>query len=413
MIARRNNWKNSDSCDHYFVILLYICNQIENAMTIKTFQDIENIDQELAGLFVHRDEAINWIGTVNSDIKEWIAKHNKQHWEIVRYVSEKSGILGKLQTNKRDYKLTRKDFAEILIKFCPAALKEGETASALKSSMEHYLWLNEYGRGPSGSSLARMREVEGLFEHHPIEQPETNDEPPSLEDLMAGYLKRVISDRERYPRSVLRVREQYGDTRPALSVETYYSKELWSQKHYSHVDAYEFVEERLTKNKLYELAGEYSDIAKLRLFIVSTHSLTPDVRKLVLDKEIGYVLLDPRQKPASPEYVLPRSLEDYVKQRHDMEILLGQRPMNSPMLIMDGDNVTSSLSDILLSHSVAVKSREKLEIPFLQEDMIEAKADELSADYVDSCLRKKHLWDSSVALSLDPFCHCRPIGVVA
>ena len=64
-------------------------------MKIRTFDDIRNIDMELADFFLRPEEAVHWIETVNNGIKEWIAKHNKQHWEVVKYEAEKRGKLGK------------------------------------------------------------------------------------------------------------------------------------------------------------------------------------------------------------------------------------------------------------------------------------------------------------------------------
>lgn len=380
-------------------------------MKINTFQDIENIDIELAGLFLRTDEAVNWIATVNNDIKEWIAKHNKQHWEVVRYVSKERGILGRLKSGKRNYKLTRKDFANILIKFCPEALEERDTVSSLITNMDHYTWENAYGRGPSGTSLARTRDVEELLDHHQLEQPEVSNETPTLEDLMYDHLKNTISNEDKYPRSVLRVKEQYEKARPALSVETYYSKTLLDKKQYTHVVAFEFVEEVLTLDKLYGFIVKYSKISKMKLFVVSKHSLIPTVEKEAADNNVGYIFIDPSRYPIEPEYKLPRSVEDYVKKRHDFEILIGKHPMNSPVLIMDGDNITSSLTDILMLNEVEVKSRIILEIPFLKEEEVEVEADKLSAEYVQYCLINKSLWNSGMELSVNPFAIADKLGL--
>ena len=64
-----------DFCDcpeRYIENVLYICIQNENTMRIKTFEDIQDIDLELSGLFISRDEAVRWIETVNGGIKDWI-----------------------------------------------------------------------------------------------------------------------------------------------------------------------------------------------------------------------------------------------------------------------------------------------------------------------------------------------------
>jgi hypothetical protein len=62
-------------------------------MEIRSYEDIKRIDDELASLFLRPDEAVNWIYAVENGIKEWIGKHNKQYWEIVRHAREAHAIL--------------------------------------------------------------------------------------------------------------------------------------------------------------------------------------------------------------------------------------------------------------------------------------------------------------------------------
>lgn len=406
----------SDCFERYIEKVLYICIQIENTMRIKTFEDIESIDTELAGLFLCHDEAVQWIATVNSGIKDWIAKHKKQHWEVVRYVSEKRGKLGKRQADVRKYKLTRVDFANILIKFCPEALSEGETVSKLKTSMEHYQEAKDYYQGiNTGAFLALCEEVKAIFDNCPLEQVETTDSRPSLVELMKEYLNSIIVDNGSFPRSVVREREQYGGATPALSVETYFSQKFLNERSYSSAIAYEIVEELLTESKLIELIGIYTskchDIIRPRLFIVSTRGLLQNVRKLASDNGVGYMRIDPNRKYVHPDYVLPRSTDDLVRRAHDAEILYGKRPMNSPLLIMDGYNLTSSLSDVLQSHGVQVKPRVIVDISYLRDEDIEAEADKLSKEYVDDCIRKKYLWYDYKELSVDPFAIAEKLGL--
>lgn len=389
---------------------------MKNTMRIKTFEDIEDIDLKLSGLFLRRDEAVHWIATVNSDIKDWIAKHKKQHWEVVRYVSEKDEMLGKWLTTMGEYKLSRPDFAKVLVKFCPEALSEGDTARALKANMDKYgAKMNAETDSLSGEligeSLALSREVRALFEHRPMPEPEATDERPSLVELMKEYLKGAIDESVRFPRSVVREREQYGDARPALSVETYYSQRFLDERRYSSAIAYEIVEEQLTESKFYELAGKYADLTQLKMFIVSTHGLLPAVKSLASKRKVGYVFLDPNRRYIRPDFLLPRSTEDHIVKMHNMEMLLGKRPMNCPMLIMDGDNVNTSLIDVLQSHDVQLKPRAVVDISKLNLETIEAEADKLSNEYVDICLRKSYLWDSDKELSVDPFQIAENLGL--
>ena len=381
-------------------------------MRIKTFEDIQDIDLELSGLFISRDEAVRWIETVNGGIKDWIGKHKKKHWEVVRIVTADRKILGKRKAGRPEYKLPRLDFANVLIKFCPEALREGETASALKASMEHYtVEKTVYKDDYYGKTLAEIKEVEAIFDGRQMEQQETTDERPSLVELMKEYLKTSIDGKECFPRSVVREREPYGDARPALSVETYFSQRFLDEKRYTRAIAYEIVEEPLSESKFYELAGKYADLAQLKLFIVSTHGLLPGVKSLASKREVGYVYLDPNRKIVHPEYVLPRSTEDHVRKMHNMEMLLGKRPMNCPMLVMDGDNITTSLTEVLKTHGVELKPRAVVNVSSLGDNDIEAEADKLSNEYVDICLRKSYLWDSDKELSVDPFQIAENLGL--
>lgn len=228
---------------------------------------------------------------------------------------------------------------------------------------------------------------------------------------MKEYLKGAIDESVRFPRSVVREREQYGDARPALSVETYYSQRFLDERRYTSAIAYEIVEEQLTESKLYELAGKYADLTQLKMFIVSTHGLLPAVKSLASKRKVGYVFLDPNRRYIRPDFLLPRSTEDHIVKMHNMEMLLGRRVMNCPMLIMDGDNVNTSLIDVLQSHGVQLKPRAVVDISKLNLETIEAEADKLSNEYVDICLRKSYLWDSDKELSVDPFQIAENLGL--
>ena len=375
-------------------------------MKIKTFADIRDIDVELADFFLRPEEAVHWINTVSKEMKEWISKRNKGHWEIVKYATEKRGILGKRKKNGDIAKLTRKEFAKVLITFCPEALNEDETESKLVSSMEHYIMENAYRLGPSGTSLARVREVEALLDSHQMEEDEADDEPPSMVDLMSYFLKKEIRDEGSHHggrSSALFFRKQYGNGIPALSVETYLSDDLRKKQLYSGVEAYEFVEEELTPSKLYELIGKYNSVPKLRLFVVSLMGLRPDVCHLARANNVGYVRLNPSHNPEKPEYILPRSVDNYDKKRQAQDVLFGIAAMTSPILIMDADNITTSLADVLSKHGVAVQSNIMLEVPYLEKKAIESMANRLSEPFVEGCLDIFRSWDENLSCSVDPF----------
>lgn len=377
-------------------------------MNITSFEDIEKIDADLASLFLRPDEAVNWIYAVEHGIKDWIAESNKQHWEIVRYVSEQRGILGKLKKDKKTARLTREDCASVLLKFCPNAFKEGETISALKSSMEHYqfatIW-KELDKKPDGHIVRPLiKTVENLLDQKPIIESHNEEKKPTLEDLVEEYLKREIEmpTQERFPRSKVCIRPQYENISPAISIETYNSEKFLKEHKPSHIIAYEFVDGVLQKNKLNEFIGQYYDKG-VKLFIVSSSGMLPDVRALATDKNIGYVLLNPNSKMTSEDYILPRSIEDYTRYQHDLEVLSGAKTMTSPILIMDDSRLTSSMADVLSKHGVVVKKHRLLDIPFISKDKIEKRANQLTEEGVkERILMFKRLSSLNIDPSIDP-----------
>ena len=154
-------------------------------MIIHSIDELLAIDEELASFFLRPDEAVKWIYAVENGIKDWIGKHNKQYWEIVRYVCEPRGILGKLRKDGKTVWLTRNDFARVLLKFCPNAVEKGETISASKSSIEHYrfaaIWkiLDKKTEGHIVRPL--IKAVEDLLDNMPIIESDEKENKPTLE----------------------------------------------------------------------------------------------------------------------------------------------------------------------------------------------------------------------------------------
>lgn len=387
-------------------------------MTIHSFEDLLTIDEELATLFLRPDEAVSWIYAVENGIKEWIGEHNKQYWEIVRYVSEQRGILGMLKKDRKTVWLKREDFARVLLKFCPNAFETGETVSALKSSMEHYqfaaIW-KELDKKPDGHIVRPLiKAVEDLLDNIPIIESDGEEKKPTLEDLLAEYLQREIDEQNthRFPCSKVRIRPQYQEISPAISVETYKSEKFLKEHRPSHIEAYEFIDGVLQKSKLNELTGQYQG-KQIKLYIVSSFGLLPDVRAMAMNRGIGYVLLNPNSKMTSEKYVLPRSIEDYSKRQHDFDVLAGIKPLTAPMLIMDGSMLTSSLTDVLSELGVTVKSNRLLHIPYLPDDEIENRANALTKEVVEDRIQKLHSFTDQYVDSfpINPFIYASSCGL--
>lgn len=382
---------------------------------IKSFEDIKNIDSKLASLFLRPELALDWIQAIEGDISKLVKNHNKPHWEIVRYVSQQRGILGKYKVDNKTIMLTRKDFASILFKFCPAALHSGETIDKLKTSMEHYQYIEQLRRiwkTPDNHIVySHIKEVEDIFDNNPIVKHE-EARNQTMEDYVLKYLKKVVNEAtDHFPCSRICIRPQYEHIQPAISIETFKSKKFMENNMPSFVEAYEFIDEKLTERIIYELSGKYSGNNTVKLFVVSSNGMHPDVRKLALEKNIGFILTDMNKEITQESFMLPRSIEDYAKQRHNIKILTGEHPLNTPMLIMNGNEITSSLTDVLYDDSVVVKTK-VLKIPFLTEEFIEKKANNITHSGFAECMRLYHSQSGeNIDFAVDPFECAKEVGL--
>lgn len=382
-------------------------------MNIRSFEDLFAIDSELASLFLCQDEAVNLIYAMENGIKKWVENHNKQYWEVVRYVCEQKGILGKLKKDRLTVRLTRNDFAKVLLKFCPNAVEKSETISALKSSMEHYqfasIW-KELDKKPDSHIVHRyIKEVEDLLNGKPLIESHKEDSKPTLEDLMESYLRRDIDQQtDTFPKSVVCIRPLYGDICPAISVETYKSAKFFKERRPSYIEAYEFVDGELQEQKLNELVGQYFG-KRVKLFIVSSFGLRPSVMKLAKERNIGYVRLNPNSEMTSEKYVLERSIEDHAKQQNNLEMLVGKKPMSTSLLVLDNSTLTPLLSDILSQHGIVVKDHRIINFPYLSEEEIESIANILTEKDVAAKIHSINNLDAD--LSLDPFSYAVSFGL--
>ena len=397
-------------------------------MNIKNFEDIKKIDEELACLFLDSNDAVKWVNTINSGgVKEWIKKNNKQYWEVVRFVSLQRGILGKLRNDKKTRYLPRGVFAQILMKYCPDALDKSDTVQSLKSSMERYKYkekLYDLSKVLDAHEVRlHIKEVEKLLDQEILTYSEEQEKQPKLEDLLYKYLCHIVEEKNTgFPYSKVIVRPSYDEIAPAISVETFYSEEFLKNKQPSRIDAYEFIDGTLELSKLNELYGKYSDYRNVKLFVVSTNGLRNDVYEKAKEKRIGYVRIDPKKDMTSKNYVLPRSIEDYTKQKYNLEMIEGEQPMSVPMLVMDEFGITSSLSDSLSKHNVKIKKQHQIDVKYIKDEEIEAYADEITKPYVADIIRLlKTLLNAKqysnfeflkvAEVSIDPFVCAESVGL--
>lgn len=354
--------------------------------SISSFNDIIEINRDLASLFCSPDDAVNVITALNGICYDWVNNRNKQYWEVVRFVCERRGLLGK-KTKSKQNKLTRKDFAEILLTFCDKLWEKGETPNALKSSMDKYQFCTELSRFETlpDAHLARkdVQDVEDLFDQKPVEMSPIVVSS-TLEDRVYQYL-RLLEDRQspNYPRIVVRQRPNYKEIQPAISVERFLSEKFHHENTPSHIDTYEFVDGVLSKTQLNELIGKYCSCNRniVKLFIVSTKGIMPDVKTKMMSQNIGYVRLNPRHPMTSDAYELPRKMKDNAQWLQNDDRLMSRNEMDIPLLIMDGNRRETSFSYLYESCGVGWNKSQLINVPFLQMDEIEEKAKMFTETY--------------------------------
>lgn len=388
-------------------ISLYLQSKHKAMNSISTSKDIFTKNKKVASLFLCPEDAAGLIASIEGPVKEWVNKYNKQRWDVVRYVCEQRGLLGKRKRTGK-VKLTRKDFANVLVAFCHAALVEKETASALEASMEKYPY-NFKTMTDKSAAWKDIHEVESLLDQK-VPAIQLQEAVPTLVERVVDYLKSAIDKLpDGYPKSVLLQRPSYTDIHPAVSVEFYQSERLYEASTPSHIDAYEFVEGKLTLSRLYELVGQYDGQQGVKLYTVSSFGLDANVRSVALKKHIGYIRLNPIIPMTSDSYELPRRVECYQSWQQLDDRLMWRSQMDIPLLIMDGVHLGTSFVDLWNERGLTPKRTQRLRVPFLSHEDVETRADSLTQSQVH---QKIYMYkDSDADISIDPFTLAEELGL--
>lgn len=386
-------------------------------LSIRSYNDILEINRNLASLFRSPDDAVALIAALNGKVKDWVNNQNKQYWEVVRFVCERRGLLGK-ETKSKPNKLTREAFAEVLVAFCSDAVK-GDSSSALKASMEKYKYskqLSHFDKLPD-AHLARkdVQDVENLLDNQPIEVSPVVVKP-TLEDRVFEYLKGLADKQpEGYPQIVVRHKPNYEKIQPAISVERFQSEKFYRENTPSHIDAYEFVNGTLTMSKLNELTGLYAycsysrDIVKP--YVVSEAGLLPMVKSNALERNIGYVRLNPRHPMTSDSYILPRKVNALEVWRQHDDMLMLKDNMDIPLLIMDGSRRETSFSYLYDQTGGRWNKTQLINVPYLQKEDIEAKAIQMIPSN-EAILGSFNLWDDNQQIAINPYDVADKMGLI-
>ncbi len=357
---------------------LYLCSPKQNSEERYDYMDTNNIQltPEQAGCFAQPAEVPHWIFVIENRIGPWIKdKGNKALWDVVLFASQREGIVKK--------PLSRLKFSNLLVALCPMALEVSDTASSIKASMEKSPFtkkqMNDFDHLPDTHALRLLvSEIEDLFFSEDDYEPPT--EPAfTLKNRLEDYLKDTVDEQtEKMPCSVIVEHPVYGTITPTLSIETFQTTKFKEAKTPSHIVAYECFDRIVDRDKIYSLIGQYNRMQGVKLWVVSTSGFRNDVVCAARDNFIGLMRIDLSTGVNTDSFILPRSVEDHVRQQQGVETMKGLRYMEYPLLSWRDNTVTSSMAEILAADGVRIKKGLLLKSPIIPNEEIEELADELT-----------------------------------
>lgn len=339
------------------------------------YHDLEPSYQDM---FFQPDDFELWAERMEHKVVPWVkSQGNKGVWEAVRFVSIYKGVLKE--------KLSRLDFAELVIKVCPSM--KGETATALSASMQkgggnvsqfdvrNYdtlpkdKWLKRYG-----SVIERLLKEDGNYNETTVVSE------PTITDVMLQSLRNHISAKYNDHWSLVKEGHRYVigglfNIQPPICVEVYFDESFQQLNKPSYLLAFEVVENQVTKEDFAKLWYHYQNFHNCKLTIVSNKGFTKDVAKAADSFHVGLCRINLH---GDLSYILPRALNDGSKVMRFARAILGDE-MDAGLFIYD-DHCFLSLAEWLMKMNVPVVKKLLLPLPFLSYDDIAHKADCLLPD---------------------------------
>lgn len=353
-------------------------------MTYTDFQSVLNRDKEKARYFLQPDSAPSWLNTINNTVADWIKtkKGGQGLWEVVRFVSIRRGVISK--------SLSRENFAKMLLAFCPEKFEKDQTGKKIMTSMSHCKYRDILKKfemlGDNEEIKEIVSQIEAFFNGEETILASQHSDPTVLDRLETFLHSLTDSDTTKFPCLVVKIKPDYGDDiTPTIALEEYKKKEFYNLNKPSKIEAYEIISDNLTIDVLRSFLGKYEGRRNIKLYIVSTKGLSNDVYSLAGKKDVGYVRINPKKEMTNASYELPRSVEDYSRDAHMMDMLFDRTTMDVPMVIWDGERVNTSLADVLKSDNFSISSKHILRAPILAYKEIECKAEELAIEYIQRC----------------------------
>lgn len=323
--------------------------------------------------FVQGEVDERWIKAIEKNVGPWINEKGKSYWDVVSFASYKHGIIDNLSAG---------DFAEMAISLCPKAFQPSDTAKRIADDMYKCPATSKKKKDafddlPEGSELKRLvAEVYNLLSKNSVAG--NSVEENSMENCLGRYLKTFVATGDS---QVLRANPHYSPyIHPAYSIEKYFSKDFKDKGDYSYRMVYECLPGKITTDDVFCLIAKYKNEKNTKLVVVSEAPIHNDVKKLAQDEGLSWILWEPNAEITEHSIVLPRVVGDYVTMQRHEQIIDGRRPMESPLLFMDG-TTTTSMAEWLSSNKIFVNPDHVLKAPIIPSGRIEEVANSFTNIY--------------------------------
>ena len=356
--------------------------------------------------FNQPNEADKWIWRIKNGVVNWIENHNRSFWYFVLWESKRMGVLCK--------DISRSDFATLIYQECKDSLPETYTINTIFHNIEKFKYkrhLKEFDKQPDSSIVRQyVKEISELLTSDiPIS---STNEDFVLELCVEDYLQRYTAN-ENYTR-ILKNPIYEGKT-TTLALENYVSKKFWDENRPSGRILFECINESLTTEMVEILHGRFCSMNNTKLFIVSTHTFSGQVKKEAERHNIGLILVNPNHEINEDSFVLPRTpgnQDDEEVLWHKM--LIGKTDMTEPILVYDNGRIDDSLSFVLYRFGLCKKENLFVAAPVLSDEEIEAEAFRLvrpQADRYATMLSCCSLNDKVPECEIDPYPIAKEMGL--
>ena len=349
--------------------------------------------------FVQKRIDDDWVWIIQNRVGLWVAqKGNSGLWDCVKTYSQYLGIIKE--------RLTRKEFAELIVNLHPQGLKEGKTKKQLKGSMDQCpisLKLNQITTYPEHDERGKIvRELDELFST-PIPESKQKPSPHTVESRLEEYLeKRVVSNQY----ACLCYNETYCGYSTTLSIERYASETFKNQKMPSSILVFECVESKVSDEMILIIDSRYRTDSKIKPVIAASSGFDEHVKKVARERNICLIRVNPQYEITDNDILTPRMKGGNSVHGYEHRMLSDKTPMTVPLVIQDGDYLTTSLTDFLKRNNIPVDNPGSARAPLLTRDFIENIVSQLIQKDVEgyaAMLKRCDVNDKVPYCPIDPY----------